>query len=158
MKLRGQVNEITPDADWVQILNAIGEQIPHRSRFMSTFIIERLQTLLPHHADLVASISRALVEKWQSDLGDLRTSGAGVAPELVDIAITLHRLGPTTREAGLEIFERLLAINAYTARDTLNQVDNRFRPGQPPARRRLPRRAQRTRRRSRRNPAAATGQ
>ena len=85
------VDEITPDADWVQILRAIGEQIPHQSRFMSTFIIERLQTLLPHHADLVASISRALVEKWQSDLGDLRTSGAGVAPELVDIAITLHR-------------------------------------------------------------------
>ncbi len=91
------VDEITPDADWVQILQAIGEQIPHQPRFMSTFIIERLQTLLPHEADLVASISRSLVEKWQSDLGDMRTSGAAVAPELVDIAITLHRLGPPTR-------------------------------------------------------------
>ncbi len=119
------VDEITPDADWVLVLQAIAEQIPNQSRFMSTFIIERLQTLLPHEADLVASISTSLVEKWQSDLGDIRTSGAAVAPELVDIAITLHRLGPATREKGLEIFERLLAINAYTARDTLNQVDKR---------------------------------
>ena len=152
------VDEITPDADWIQVLEAIGEQIPNQRRFMSTFIIERLQTLLPHEADLVASISRSLVDKWQSDLGNIRTSGAAVAPELVDIAITLHRLGPATREKGLEIFERLLAINAYTARDTLDQVDNRFRPGQPSPRRRLPRRAQRPRRRSRRIVPAASGQ
>jgi hypothetical protein len=152
------VDEITPDAAWVQVLRVIDEQIPFQPHFMSSFIIERLQTLLPHEADLVASISRSLVEKWQSDLGDIRTSGAAVAPEFVDIAITLHRLGPATREKGLEIFERLLTINAYTARDTLNQIDNRFRPGQPAPRKRLPRRAQRPRRRSRRNAAAKNGQ
>lgn len=145
------VDEITPDTDWVQVLQAIAEQIPHQDRFMSTFIIERLQTLLPHEADLVASISKALVDKWQSDLGDIRTSGAAVAPELVDIAITLHRLGPGSREQGLAIFEQLLAINAYTARATLDQVDNRFRSAQPAPRTRLPRRAAAARRGRRRN-------
>jgi nucleoside phosphorylase len=145
------VDEITPDADWVQVLRAIAEQIPDQDQFMSSFVIERLQTLLPHEADLVASISKALVEKWQSDLGDIRTSGAAVAPEFVDIAITLHRLGPDTREQGLAIFEQLLAINAYTARDTLDQVDNRFRSAQPAPRARLPRRAVKARRRRRKN-------
>lgn len=84
---------------------------------------------------------------------DMRTAHASIAPELVDIAITLHRLGSGTREAGLEIFERLLAINAYMARETLDQVDNRFRSSQVAARRRLPRRTARPRR-ARRSRAA----
>jgi hypothetical protein len=93
--------------------------------FMSTFAIERLQTLLPHQAELVAKIAKSLVEKWSTDLADMRTAHSAIAPELVDIAITLHRLGPATREFGLEIFESLLTISAYTARETLDQIDAR---------------------------------
>jgi len=135
------VDEITPDPEWVLVLVAIADEIPRHGHFMSAFVIQRLQTLLPHEAGLVASISKALVNRWKADLGDVRTSHASIAPELVDIAVTLHRLGPRTREAGLEIFEQLLAINAYTAREALDQVDNRFRLAQPTRRRRLPRRA-----------------
>lgn len=140
------VNEITPDADWILVLQAIADEIPRQPEFMSTFMIARLQTLLPHEAELVASMAKALVEKWKSGLGDLRTAHASIAPELVDIAITLHRLSPRTREAGLEVFEQLIAINAYSARDTLDQVDNRFRSGEPAPRRRLPPRTIRARR------------
>jgi len=147
------VDEITPDPDWVRILRAIAEEIPRQNPFMSSFVIERLQTLLPQEAELVASISKSLAQKWAGDLGDLRTAQAGVAPELVDIAITLHRLSPRTRELGLEIFEQLLTINAYTARDTLDQVDNRFRTNQIVQRRRLLRRAAKPRRGRRRGAA-----
>jgi hypothetical protein len=147
------VDEVTPDPDWVVILRAIADEVPKQGSFMSSFVIERLQTLLPHQAELVAKIAIALVEKWSFDLGDLRTSHASVAPEVVDIAITLHRLSARTRELGLEIFERLLTINAYTARETLDQIDNRFRPGQPVSRRRLPRRVMSPRRGRRRTAA-----
>jgi hypothetical protein len=139
------VDDITPDREWVKVLQAIMEEIPKHKTFMSSFIVDRLQTLLPHEAVLVASIAKALVAKWQSELGDMRTGTAAIAPELVDIAITLHRLGPSTRELGLEIFESLLAINAYTARETLDQVDNRFRSAQPSQRPRLPRRQRKAR-------------
>jgi len=71
-------------------------------------------------------------------------------PFLAIIAITLHRLGPQTRQAGLELFEKLLTINAYTARETLDQIDNRFRENAPTARPRLPRRTRRPSRRVRR--------
>jgi nucleoside phosphorylase len=141
------VDEITHDLDWVRVLHAIADAIPHQPKFMSSFVTQRLQTLLPHEAALVGAIAKALVDKWKADLGDLRTSEAAIAPELVDIAITLHRLSPRTRETGLQIFEQLLSINAYTARETLDQVDSRFRPGAPTARRRLPRRTTRMRRR-----------
>ncbi|MGY4471978.1 tetratricopeptide (TPR) repeat protein [Bradyrhizobium sp. LB9.1b] len=145
------VDEISPDPDWVMILQAIAEEIPRQPNFGSHFVTERLQTLLPHEATLVASIVKGLVDKWRNDLGDVRTSHASIAPELVDIAITLHRLNDETRLPGLEIFEQLLAINAYTARETLDQVDNRFRSTQPPQRTRLPRRNRQSRRARRRS-------
>ncbi|WP_454648288.1 phosphorylase family protein [Bradyrhizobium liaoningense] len=141
------VDEITPDVDWVRVLHAIADAIPRQPKFMSTFVTQRLQTLLPHEAVLVGTIAKALVDKWKADLGDVRTSEAAIAPELVDIAITLHRLSPRTRETGLQIFEQLLSINAYTARETLDQVDSRFRPGAPAVRQRLPRRTPKRRRR-----------
>lgn len=144
------VDEISPNPDWVLILQAIANEIPRQPKFGSHFVTERLQTLLPHEANLVASIVKGLVDKWRTDLGDVRTSHASVAPELVDIAITLHRLSDETRLPGLEIFEQLLAINAYSARETLDQVDNRFRSTQPAQRTRLPRRNRQARRGRRR--------
>ena len=79
------------------------------------------------------------------------THQSAVAPELVDIAITIHRLGPDTRELGIALFENLLDINSYSARETLEQIDNRFRNSAPRPRRRLPRRnrERRTRRAAR---------
>jgi nucleoside phosphorylase len=135
------VDEIAPDPDWILILQAVADEIPKQTSFMSSFVIERLQTLLPHEAELVVKIAKALVEKWSSNIGDIRTFHASFASEIVDIAITLHRLSSRTREAGLELFEQLLTINAYTARDTLDQIDNRFRSSVPTSRPRLARRS-----------------
>jgi hypothetical protein len=112
----------------------------------STFIVDRLETLLPHEAPLVARIAQGLVEKWREELGDIRTGTAVTAPQLVNIAVTLHRLGPTTREDGTRLFEQLLDIDAYTARGTLDEIDNRFRQEPGVRSPRLPRRARRLRR------------
>jgi hypothetical protein len=138
------VDEITPSQEWTSLLEAIAGNMGKAKHIKSSFIVDRLQTLLPHRAHLVARIARGLVEKWGAELGDLRTGTAADAPALVDLAITLHRLGPDTRDAGTSLFEDLLVVNTYTARETLDQIDNRFRNSGPRARARLPRRARRS--------------
>ena len=110
-----------------------------------TFLAERLETLLPHEAPLVGEIAQAIVANWRDQLGDMRTSTVMAAPELVNLAITLHRLGPTTREIGTRLFEELLLIDAYSARQTLDEIDSRFKAVRRPVRPRLPRSAQRRR-------------
>src|SRR5258705_13884491 len=115
-------------------------------RLNSTFVVDRLETLLPHEAPLVARVVQGLVDKWREELGDIRTGTAATAPQLVNLAVTLHRLGPTTREVGTRLFEQLLDIDAYTARGTLDEIDNRFRPERAIQRPRLPRRARRSHR------------
>lgn len=141
------VDEIAPDPDWVALLSCIEANMATAPKIDATFVVDRLQTLLPHQALLVARIARRLVEAWRDQLGDVRTSTASSASELVDLAITLHRLGDETRELGLELFEQLVELQAYSARETLEQIDNRFRTQAPQARRRLPRRRRATRRR-----------
>ncbi|MBX4900373.1 HNH endonuclease [Rhizobium bangladeshense] len=132
-------DEITPEATWINLLAAIDQSLPNAGNIDATFVVARLQTLLPHEALLVGRIALGLINTWRSELGDLRTATAGSAADLVDLAITLHRLGPETREIGLEIFERLLEAQAYSAKDTLDEIDNRFR-SRPQDRGRLPRR------------------
>lgn len=99
----------------------------------------------------MAKIAKRLIETWRDELGDIQTVTAGSASELVDLAITLHRIGDETREIGLELFEQLVEIQAYTAKETLEQIDNRFR-SQAPQRQRLPRRNRGAKRR--RGPSA----
>lgn len=146
------VDEITPDPSWVELLTAIEANLADAPKINATFVVDRLQTLLPHHALLVAKIARRLIETWRDELGDIQTGTAGSASELVDLAITLHRIGDDTREIGLELFEQLVEIQAYSAKETLEQIDNRFR-NHAPQRPRLPRRNRTTRRR----PARKTG-
>ncbi|MBY5672829.1 hypothetical protein HFO32_29710 [Rhizobium leguminosarum] len=147
------VDEIEPDENWTPLLSILADNLKGASSRESTFIVDRLQTLLPHQALLVGRIATALVEKWRNDLGDIRTGTSAVAPDFVDIAVTLHRLGPSTRNIGTTLFEELLEVNAYSARATLDQIDNRFRGAASPQSRRLPRRN----RRSRRTPRTTSG-
>lgn len=140
------VDEINADPEWIRLLEAIAENISSHSSFTSTFFVEKLQTLLPQQSAIVAKIAKALIMQGGNKLGDIRSNSSSVVPELVDISITLHRLGPETREIGIELFEDLLDTNAYTAAETLSDIDNRFRNAPPAARRKLPRRKRRARR------------
>jgi hypothetical protein len=140
------VDELTPEVNTVALLEAIADNMDKAPRLNSTFIVDRLETLLPHEAPLVARIADGLVRKWCEELGDTRTGTSATAPQLVDIAVTLHRLGPATREDGTRLFEQLLDIDAYAARATLDEIDNRFRQERSYRRPRLPRRTQKQRR------------
>jgi hypothetical protein len=82
--------------------------------------------LLPYAADTIAEIALKLVNGWRSDLANIASATAIAAPQLTDLAITLHRLGGASREAGIAVFESLIDIDAYGARATLAEIDGRF--------------------------------
>jgi hypothetical protein len=107
----------------------------------SSFIVEKLQSLLPHAAAVVGENALKLVDAWRNNLNDVRTATTIAAPQLTDLAITLHRLGGASRETGVAIFEALIDLDAYGARETLTEIDGRFGVLQTGARRRLARRA-----------------
>ena len=142
------VEELAPAVATVRLLTAMASHIKSAPALSATFVVERLQSLLPHEARLVATIALGLVDVWGGELGDVRTAHALAAPELVDLAVTLHRLGPETREVGTELFEKLMRLDAYSARETMDQIDSRFRNNRGSVRPRLARRRtpQKTRR------------
>ncbi|MEG8053145.1 hypothetical protein QP185_07610 [Sphingomonas aerolata] len=143
-------DELAADEATRKVLRALADGLPRAPKVDATFIVDRLATLLPNEAALVGEIALGLVAKWDADLGDIRTATAMAASALVDLSLTLHRLGPETREVGLQLFERLIRIDAYQARQTLDEIDNRFRPSAPVARPRLRRRSEVAPRRPRR--------
>ena len=145
-------DNISADAGTIAFLQAIEENLAKAPVPDATFVVDRLATLLPHQGGLVGSIALILVSKWHNDLADVKTSRAIAASTLVDLAVTLHRLGPETREVGLTLFELLIEIDAHEARQTLDEIDNRFRENvQRPHRRRLRRRSEVAPRRRRRS-------
>ncbi|HZH14833.1 MAG TPA: AAA family ATPase [Archangium sp.] len=130
------------------LLDAMVAHIRKARGQTNTFLVDRLQGLLPEHAVAVGHLTKGIIANLSDELGDIRTGAAVAAPELVDIAITLHRLGGPTRELGVQLFEELLRIDAYSARATLEEIDSRFRTGPAPRRRpRLTRRSAKAKRR-----------
>jgi glycosyltransferase involved in cell wall biosynthesis/SpoVK/Ycf46/Vps4 family AAA+-type ATPase len=85
------------------------------------WIIDRLREALPTRAELVADVTTAMV----SELAKTETRGLlfSYGPELVDIALTLQRVGEATRVKGMDLFEQLLDLNAYGIRDVLAELD-----------------------------------
>ena len=142
------IDELTPDPDTVHLLTVIADNMETAVPVGASFVVQRLETLLPHQAPLVAQLIQGLIAHWREELGDIRTGTAVASSELVDLAITLHRLGSETRDVGIRILEDLLSIDAWTVHRTMDEIDNRFRSERGPARARLPRRSARARRRA----------
>src|SRR3546814_8232482 len=76
----------------------------------SHFVVERLQGLLPYEAELISAIAEKLVDAWRGKLGDVRTDAASAAPQLTDLALTLHRLGGASRQSGIALIETMIEI------------------------------------------------
>lgn len=144
------IDELSPDAETAALLATIADRLTGEIRVDATFVVERLASLLPHQALLVARLSERLIEHWRDDLGNIQTSTAFAAADLVNLAVTLHRLGPETREVGTSLFELLIEIESYAAMETLEEIDSRFRASAAPSRRRLPRRQRKVGRMTRR--------
>lgn len=134
------IDEFVPDASTVELLRALAQPSTDMSAAPSHFVVERLQGLLPHEAELVATIAEKLVAAWRSKFENARTGTGLAASQLTDLALTLHRLGGTSRQSGIALFEAMIQIDAYGARETLAEIDGRFGPQQAAARQRLARR------------------
>lgn len=123
-------DELQPDGPTVRLLEAFSSN-PRLARFADDFLVEGLQTLLPNEADLIGRIATNIARENVGHLSDIRTSMASVGPGLVNIAVTLHRMGGNVRELGLSLFETLLDNDVLGAKETLDQIDNRLRPARP---------------------------
>ena len=142
-------DDLVPEPTTLAFLRALAAPGIDLGGAQSTFIVENLQSLLPHATDVVGKIALKLIDAWRVDLSDIRTDTAIAAPQLTNLAITLHRLGGASRETGVTVFEALIDLDAYGARDTLTEIDGRFGVHQTGARRRLAgRAADRVRRRA----------
>ena len=132
-----------------RLLTSFADALPEAPVGGDTFIVETLLALLPHHALLIARFAKLLAERWRAELVDVSTSIAFHARDLIDLAITLHRLGPETRQAGIDLFETMLEIDAYETESTLQELDRRFprKGGTSQLRLRRPSRRRRARRR-----------
>lgn len=107
--------------------------------------VETLRDLLPVGADVVAPAALGLA-KFYATQPD-QSYALSLSEELIDIAMTLQRLGPRYREQGLDLFELLLAQNTFGARGVLAELDPPGRRGPLRTRRWIPKRPQRRRRR-----------
>ena len=120
---------------------------PPLTGWHANIIAGRLGTMLPHHAKLVGQVAKNLVEAMKRKGSEGRPTELSNGPEMVDLAITLHRLGAETQEIGTELIEDMAEIDALAVRQTLDEIDNKFRER---ATIRRPRLARPTRSRNRR--------
>lgn len=119
-------DELTPDSPTILLLRSLANPRIDMSNAPSHFVVDRLQTLLPHESELISKIAEKLVAAWRNELGDISTGTALASPQLTDLALTLHRLGGAARQYGVSLFEAMIEIDAYGARETLAEIDGRF--------------------------------
>lgn len=89
-------------------------------------VVDRLKELLREvwNPELVHAVAERLIESGGQGPGDITTAWAGNSKDLVEIALTLHRL-PATRSRGLDLFERLMTLEAYGVHESLGTLDRR---------------------------------
>lgn len=136
------VDRLEPEVQTIRLLQGIADEIQFAPPPEEPYVVERLGTLLPHHADIVARIASHLIQLWRDQLANMGSAIVTAAQEMVDLAVTLHRTEGTKLE-GLQMFEQLIEIDAYQAREILDELDHRVRLGAMPSRPRLARRARR---------------
>jgi len=138
------VDKLEPEPDTVRLMRGIAAGIHHAPAPREPYVVERLEGLLPYHADIVAKIASQLIQLWRDRLRDVGSSLVAAGQEMMDLAITLHRTNGVEL-AGLKMFEQLVEIDAYQAREVLDEIDHRIRPSvkawRPRLRRRTGRRA-----------------
>jgi len=76
----------------------------------------------------VGQVALSIVSAKGPQLSNFASRVALASADLVDLAITLHRMEGAAGEIGLELFEKMIQIDAYGARETLDQLDGRLKP------------------------------
>lgn len=136
------IEKLEPEPHTVRLMRGIAAGIHQAPAPREPYVVERLEGLLPYHADVVAQIASQLIQLWRDRLRDVGSSLVTAGQEMMDLAITLHRT-KGVELVGLQMFEQLVEIDAYQAREVLNEIDHRIRPGMKTWRPRLRRKSRR---------------
>ncbi len=110
-----------------QILDGLTAH-PHVLRHgHSGLLVDRLKELLEDGSECqrVCRVVTSLLAECGKEIADIRTAWAGSAGDLIDISLTLQRF-PETRSCGLDIFERLMDLDAYKIPEVLGDLDRRL--------------------------------
>lgn len=128
---------LSADKNGQRLLDALIAHSVLRQPFGWTFVVRTLSALVHVEPRRVARLADDLVEGWAARLiGDTARHQHDM-DELIDVAVTLQRCDPPYRAQGLDLFERLLALEAYGVEDVLVELDGRFvRSASPRPRRR----------------------
>ena len=114
-----------PDRFTVELLNRVIAE-PKMLACDSMFA-HRLNELLADGLDplLVACATNAMLNVSGQAVGDLRSRWAADSRYLVQIAMTLQKID-VSRDAGLDLFERLMDLGAYEVDTVLREVDRKI--------------------------------
>lgn len=107
-----------------QLLSAIRQQPRVLAGAWSHAALDRLKESLGSgwQPDLIHALASSLIQQAGTAVADIRTRWAGDADDLIDIALTLHRI-TETRALGLDLFETLLEMQAFGVGDRLRDLD-----------------------------------
>ena len=125
MSLFGIVHFLPPDEFTIAFLRGVLTHPRVLDLNDNTYFVERLSDVLPSRPELVAELAEKVVDRVGTTPADLQTGSRLPLAELVNLAMTIQRLSGNIRIRGLALFERLLVLNAYEARGTLTELDNR---------------------------------
>lgn len=106
------------------VLDAIIENPNILKEGSNSFFAERLSSLLPVEAERVYLVCAALIDQRKDDIRNIASGFSLHGDELIDISLTLQRIS-THRTKGLELFEKLLELDAYGIQNTLLELDRR---------------------------------
>jgi hypothetical protein len=121
--LLGQLahDDIGADDLAVEVLSAFATRAAPLPRDNAHDAVSWLALLVQASPAQVLSLAASLVSAAESN-SDAPQRLGGAAVELVNMALTLQRM-PESREQGLVLFERLLALDLYGARGLLEEID-----------------------------------
>jgi hypothetical protein len=138
------IDRLDDEPPTIALLQKIKDRIDLAPVPSDAAIVERLGGLLPSQAELVAQIASRLIELWRDELTNMGASLVVAAQTIMNIAVTLHRISGMEL-VGLTMFEQLVEIDAFQARETLNEIDRRTQLATAPRPAMLPRKARRRR-------------
>jgi len=136
LHILNQSNPLPVNKHTRSILDAIIDYPQILKEGSNPFLAERLSNLLPIEAERVYQVCAALLDQLKDEIGNIASGFSLHGDELIDISLTLQRIS-THRAKGLELFERLLDLDAYGIHNTLLELDRRpSRDGAPVRQRR----------------------
>ncbi|MBI5051036.1 MAG: hypothetical protein HZC11_09270, partial [Nitrospirae bacterium] len=130
-KVFGSTKSFFPDEYTWKILDKVCEYPKILTNERAGYLIEHLEDLLTTDPERVYCVCNAFVTQHGKELSNISHRFTICTENLINIALTLQRLDGY-REKGLDLFERLLELDIWNARQTLLEIDRRLNQTPPP--------------------------